>query len=81
MIEFQIILTVIHRDGNYSKHVVKASSRETGIQKYNYLKDLIINKKYGELKEWTDNNIHVQHDGIVSSIDGLYGTSYIQVLP
>jgi hypothetical protein len=79
MVEFQLILMVYMRDGTTTKQMVKASNRESGISKFNYLQDLITKKRRDELKQWTDQNLYV--DGIVTSIEGLYAVMAVKVLP
>ena len=79
MVEYHIILNIVYRDGSTTKNVVRCSTREASISKYNYLKNLLDHKDFRELKAWTHENLYVE--GIVESIEGLLGVSYIKVLP
>jgi len=80
MIEFQIVVNVYSdfKGGQTSRHVIRTKDRESAINKFKYLTDLVKDsKKKSELAMWTRENIGM---GVITSIEGLFGVSYIQIL-
>jgi hypothetical protein len=83
MIEFQIIVNVFSPEfgGRTTRHVVRSSDREAAIKKFQYLDTLLKTKnRFQENREWTVENLGVTH-GQMTSIEGLYGVSYIKIAP
>jgi len=78
MIKYQIILNVFLRDGRTIKEIVEIDNRESAISTFKYLSELA-NKNPRELSEWAQENL--KHPGNIIGTDGLFGVSYIKILP
>jgi len=81
MIEYQIILNVYlpQSGGRTIKRVISGTDRDAMATKFKYLGTLATDKsKARELQGWClDNDIQ----GTIVGTDGLYGVSYIKILP
>jgi hypothetical protein len=81
MIEYHIILNVYQaaNGGRTIKHVLRCTDRDLAIEKFKYLGELVVDKKRTrDLKEWCEDNGII---GQIVSTDGLFGVSYIKILP
>jgi hypothetical protein len=81
MTEYQIILNVYlpTQGGRTVKKIVRGSDRDNMVTKFKYIGDLVMDKKKArELADWSqDNDI----GGMITGTDGLFGVSYIKILP
>ena len=81
MVEYQIILNLYLPDGRTVKKIIYCSDRETGIEKFKYLGELVVDKnknRYRELSDWkADNDVK----GQIVNTEGLFGVSRIKILP
>ena len=81
MLEYQIILITYlpSQGGRNVKKVIRGSDRDQMITKFKYLSSLVTDKKRThELSDWSkDNDI----EGIIVGTEGLFGVSYIKILP
>ena len=80
MLEYQIIVNVYvpAQGGRSVRSVIRSSDRDQTIKKFQYLDQLVKDKrKQRELQEWTSENLNLQ--GIITSIEGLYGVAYILI--
>jgi hypothetical protein len=83
LIEYQIVVNVYYpfQGGRSLRSVIRSSDRESAIKKYQYLDQLVKDKKkIQELKSWCDENLQTS-GGIITSVAGLFGVSYIKILP
>ena len=81
MIEYQIILNVYQpaNGGTTIKQILHCSDRESAIEKFKYIGELVVDKKRArELQEWREDN---DIKGTIVSTDGLFGVSLIKILP